>query len=216
MQINDYLTELKKIHLLDPQEEQQLWQSYKETADLDSRRQLIEHYQPLVFKVAARWQSDATNFMDIIQEGTVGLMEAVERYDHTRGVAFSLFASHRIHGRMINFINQEGRLNWISMESPVNTPDSNRTVGDLLVDSAPAVALQAEQNFLVEQINLALKRLPPKEQLVLTGMYLGECEPKQLAESLDLSLTTIYRLQKKGVRRIRGLLSKLIYEMKPT
>ena len=45
--------------------------------------------------------------MDLIQEGTVGLIEAVERYDPDKNVAFSLYAVHRIRGRILNYLNKE-------------------------------------------------------------------------------------------------------------
>jgi RNA polymerase sporulation-specific sigma factor len=211
--LSQYLAELRKIRLLDAAEERQLWEAYKETGDLDSRRRLIEHYQPLVFKAALRWKADDAAIMDIIQEGTVGLIEAVESYDHTRGVAFSLYAFHRIRGRIINFITREGKANCLYIDSPLEE-EGSLTLGDALVDGAPAVAVQAERNFLVEQVRGALGRLPANEQLVLSGMYLEEREPRQLAESLDMSLSHVYRLHKQGIRRARGLLSRLMQDMK--
>jgi len=216
MALRQYLTELKKIRLLDIDEEKLLWQGYKESGDLDSRQKIIEHYQPLVFKVALGWRIDEPALLDLIQEGTVGLIEAVESYDHTRGVAFSLYALHRIRGRMLNYSTREGKLNLVYMDSPVAEENGSFTLADFLVDGAAAVAVQAEQNFLLEQVKTAMGRLPAKEQLVLSGMYLEEREPKQLAESLDLSLSHIYRLQKQGVRRVRGMLSRLMQDMKNT
>jgi RNA polymerase sporulation-specific sigma factor len=216
MVLNQYLAELNKIRLLEAGEEQELWQAYKAAGDLDSRRRLIEHYQPLVFKVALRWRADEPIIMDLIQEGTVGLIEAVENFDHQRGVAFSLYAFHRIRGRMVNYITGEGKLNWVYIDSPVSDQEGSLTLADCLVDGAAEVAVKAEHNFLVEQVKSAMDRLPPKEQLVLSGMYLEEREPKQLAESLDMSLSHIYRLQKQGIRRVRGMLSRLMQEMKNT
>lgn len=213
MIFEQYLTELKKIQLLEPAEEAALWQGYKADGDLNSRRKLIEHYQPLVFKITGRWRSESFT-MDLIQEGTVGLIEAVESYDHTRGVAFSLFASHRIRGRILNFIEQEGNLDWARLDGPPADGSGSATLGDLLVDTAVDIPLEAEHNFVVEQVKLALNRLPAKEQLVMSGMFLDEREPKQLAQSLDISVSHLYRLQKQGVRRMRGLLSKLMHEMK--
>lgn len=210
--LNPYLAELKKIKLLDMNEEKALWAAFKEQGDLAGRRLLIEHYQPLVFKVGLRWQTDDLAIMDIIQEGTVGLIEAVESFDHTRGVAFSLYALHRIRGRIANYVVREGKLNWVYIDSP--SAEGNTTLGDSLVDGAPAVAIQAEHNFLVEQVRQAMGRLPANEQTVLAGMYLEEREPKQLAESLDMSLSHIYRLQKQGIRRVRGILSRLMQDMK--
>ncbi len=211
--LSQYLAELRKIRLLDIDEERRLWKAYKETGDLDSRRRLIEQYQPLVFKIALRWRVDDNAAMDIIQEGTVGLIEAVESYDHTRGVAFSLYAFHRIRGRIANFVAREGKVNWLYIDSPLEE-ESNLTLGDALVDGAPAVPVQVERNFLVEQVRGALDRLPANEQLVLSGMYLEEREPRQLAESLDMSLSHVYRLHKQGIRRVRGLLSRFMRDMK--
>lgn len=216
MLLKQYLTELNKIKLLTLDEEKQLWIEYKEAGDIDSRRRIIEHYQPLVFKVAMRWRLDEPAILDLIQEGTVGLIEAVESFDHTRGVAFSLYAFHRIRGRMVNYISREGSQGWVYMDAPVAEEDSELTLGDFLVDDSTAVAAIAEQNYLVEQVKTAMGRLPAKEQLVLSAMYLEECEPKQLAETLDLSLSHIYRLQKQGIRRVRGMLSKLMQDIKNT
>jgi RNA polymerase sporulation-specific sigma factor len=60
----------------------------------------------------------------------------------------------------------------------------------------------------------AFQRLPTKEQLVLAGVYRHDQLPQQLATDLNMSLTHIYRLQKQGIRRLRGMLSKLMSEFK--
>lgn len=216
MSLHQYVAELKKIKLLTPEDEGRLWRNYKEAGDLDSRRQIIEQYQPLVFKVVLKWQANESAMMDLVQEGTVGLIEAVEGYDHTRGVAFSLYALHRIRGRVMNYFAREGKLDWVYMDSPSLDSDGEITLADRLVDARAEVAMQAEQNFLVEQVKSAFGRLPAKEQMVLSGMYLDEREPKQLAEALDMSISHIYRLQKQGIRRVRGMLSRLMHDMKNT
>ena len=48
--LDDYLKELQKITLLEPDEERALWQAYKDNGDMMARSRLIEQYQPLVFK----------------------------------------------------------------------------------------------------------------------------------------------------------------------
>ena len=109
MILQEYLQELNKITLLTPDEEEALWKAYKDKHDMDSRSRLIEQYQPLVFKEAMHWHIPDNMVLDAIQEGTVGLIEAVERFDYTRHVAFSLFAVHLILGRMIDDLNREGK-----------------------------------------------------------------------------------------------------------
>lgn len=209
MVLNHYLKELKKIQLLSREEEQSLWIAYKENHDMKSRSTIIEHYQPLVFKATTGWRLDEMVLMDMIQEGTVGLIEAVEHYDHLRGVAFSLYALHRIRGRILNYMEREGKLSLLSIDSTV-VDEMDGTFGDFLVDSTAEVASQAEHNYLVEQVKNAMGRLPMNEQAVLSGVFLDDLEPKQLAESLDVSISHIYRLQKQGIRRVRGMLSKFM------
>lgn len=207
--LKQYLTELNKIEMLSPAEEEKLWKNFKHQGDLDSRRQLIERYQPLVFKAAMRWKVDESTLMDIIQEGTVGLIEAVENYDHARGVAFSLYAFHRIRGRMINYMHKEGKADVACVDSPLDD-DESMTLADCIVDTKAEVAGQAEHNVLMAKVKDAIGRLPVKEQMVLSGVYLEDREPKQLAETLDMSISHVYRLQKQGIRRIRGILSKFM------
>lgn len=209
MSLNRYLTELKQVRMLEPEEERELWRLYKQSGDSDSRRLLIEHYQPLVFKTASRWRGNEAVIMDMIQEGTVGLIEAVETYDPGRNVAFSLYAVHRIRGRILNYIQHEGALRCLSMDGQLSDEDLAH-IEDQVLDSEPAVAIQAENNFLVNQIRTAMDRLPTNERLVLNGVYLADQEPKELAQTMNVSLSHIYRLQKQGVRRVRGMLSKLM------
>ena len=116
MQLDRYISELNKVKLLAYSEEQKLWQAYKEQGSQQARSRLIESYQPLVFKTAEAFLK-LDNIMDVIQEGTVGLIEAVECYDYTRGVAFSIFAVHRIRGRMYNFLKKEGRADIACLEA---------------------------------------------------------------------------------------------------
>ncbi|MBP2639144.1 MAG: polymerase, sigma 28 subunit, FliA/WhiG subfamily [Firmicutes bacterium] len=210
MPLQTYLKELKKITLLEPEEEQCLWFSYKAQGDLASRQRLIEQYQPLVFKAAAHWRSNEAKMMDIIQEGTVGLIEAVENYDPSRKVAFSLFALHRIRGRMLTYIQKEGRHDHVYMDSPLSAEEGQRTLADCLVDAEADVSRQVEQNLLLQQVQQALQRLPVKEQEVLNGVYLQDCEARQMADALDISISHLYRLQRQGIRRIRGMLSRFM------
>lgn len=207
MDIKLYLQELNKIELLSLAEEKALWEKFRLEENLVARHKIIESYQPLVFKIALEVGGYQNWSMDIVQEGTVGLIEAVERFDYTKGVAFSLFASHRIKGRIINYFkstNQE----MLSIDSPIYHNAEALTVAEFLVDSNSQIDLQVEQKHFVAEVLKALERLPSKERAVINNIYLAEQSPKELANDLNLSLSHIYRLQKQGVRRLRGMLAK--------
>ena len=206
MRLEEYLRELEKVELLAPEEEKSLWQAFKECGDRAARRRLIESYQPLVFKTALPWRT-SESIMDVIQEGTVGLIEATESFDWKRGVAFSLFAVHRIRGRMLNFLQKEGSRDFTCMDAPRT---DGKAPWELLPDTALSVAEQAELGLMTRELHRALARLPQKERLVLESVYLKSEAVAKIADVLDVSASHIYRLQKSGVRRVRGMLSRFM------
>lgn len=207
--LEDYLQELQKITLLQPDEEAALWQAYKEGGDAGARSRLIEQYQPLVFKEAMRWNIHTDLLLDALQEGTLGLMEAVERYDHSRGVAFPLFAVHRIRGAILDYLKREGAVSAMFLDAP---DEQGLTLQDTLCDDSQDPAEAASRQFLLEKVSGVLQRLPEKEQAVVEGVYLKDVEQKHLAKALDISLPYVYRLQKRGIRRVRGMLSRFIHD----
>lgn len=213
MRLQDYLAEVTKIVLLEPTAEKELWLQYKKQGDLDSRRQLIEQYQPLVVKALSPWRGNEAILMDLVQEGIIGLIEAVENFQPERGVAFSLYAIHRIRGRMLNYLEKENKMSQVSIDI-TREYRAGLTLAETLTDGAPSVAETAERNFLVDQLHSAMGRLPNKERLALNGVFFEEQEPKQVASTLQISPSHLYRLQQQGIRRVRGMLSRLMAEMK--
>lgn len=207
MRLEEYLRELNKIEILSPPQEAALWRAFKEDCDVEARRALISAYQPLVFKNALPYRG-LDIIMDIIQEGTVGLIEAVESYDHRRGVAFSLFAVHRIRGRMMSFLKKEGATALACMEE--ETDEDGATAKERIADPGASVAEQAEEHELSARLWEALKRLPQKERLVLEQVCIGSAAVQEVAERLKVSPSHIYRLQKTGIRRIRGMMSRFM------
>ena len=210
-QLQALISEIKKQPLLVRDEETVLWQACKAGCS-ESRDRLITSYQPLVFKTALSFGLQEALTLDLIQEGTVGLIEALERYDPQRGVAFSLFALHRIRGRMTDYLKRESGAGQLVLDAPAWREEAAWV--DLLADEGLPPELVAEERFLHAEVQKALERLPAKEQQVLCGLYVEEAHPAELASSIDVSLTHIYRLQKQGVRRVRGMLSRLMHEMK--
>jgi len=203
MRLDEYLVELQKIKILEPTEERQLWRRFKINQENVARQKLIESYQPLVFKAAMPYR-DMENIMDIIQEGTVGLIEAAENYELNKGVAFSLYAIHRIRGRMMDFLRREGKIDLHCV---------NGDCGEQLENVASieaAVPEQVEKYEMIGHLRQAMRRLPLKERTVLESIYIESEEARTVAAKLELSVSHIYRLQKQGIKRIRGMLSRFM------
>ena len=197
----EYLRELQKVALLRPDEEAGLWQAYKGRGDAGSRARLIESYQPLVFRVAMHLRLREEVVMDMIQEGTIGLIEAVERFDPARGVRFSTFATYRIRGRILNALQRDRPVASAEGLSGGAETSAWGRVQDL--DAAACLA-SVEDAVVIEQVLAAIERLPHRERQILRATFLKEEEPRQIAGDLRISLSHFYRLQKQALQRIQA------------
>ena len=117
--LQSYLEELRKTPLLEPEEERRLWEQSAQ-GDLAAHQRLMTSYQPLVFKIAASFKLGEAETMELIQEGMVGLLEAAESYDYKRQVAFSLFASFRIKGSMVDYLRRADRKGLVYLDSEIS------------------------------------------------------------------------------------------------
>lgn len=204
--LEEYKSFLATLTKLTREEEEELWKQYKGQDLLEARQSLIEHYQPLVFREAMKYGLQEAVTLDLIQEGTVGLMEAVERFDPSQGVAFSLYALHRVRGRMLNFLRRNG--------SEVLLDDGEEEKV-FLTEAIPDTAFEsADKSVLNMAVSHAVSRLPVKEQDVIRRVYLNEQTAQETAHAMDVSTAYVYRLEKRGIRRLRGMLSKLIHDRK--
>ena len=86
-----------------------LWQRYRDTADPDARRQLLELYIGLVHHVAREIsrRTTAVELDDLVSAGTFGLMRALDTFDLSRGLAFSTYAVRRIRGAILDDLRSQ-------------------------------------------------------------------------------------------------------------
>ena len=100
-----YLYEIGKYTLLSREEETKLATSYRDKGDEESAYRLITSNLRLVVKIAMEFQHYwINNLLDLIQEGNVGLMQALRKFDPDRGVKFSYYASFWIRAYILKFI----------------------------------------------------------------------------------------------------------------
>ena len=87
-----YLKEIGKVPLLDPEKEVDLASRMTEGDEL-AKQELVEANLRLVVSIAKRYMGRGMFFLDLIQEGNLGLMKAVEKFDYTKGYKFSTYAT---------------------------------------------------------------------------------------------------------------------------
>lgn len=118
----------------------------------------------------------------------MGLMEAVERYNPDTGVAFSLYALHRVRGRMIDFLQKNGRELLL---------EDGQEEQIFFSKAGPDTAFEtADRNSLHMKVSQAVDRLPVREQDVIRSVYLKEQTAQETADALDVSTAYVYRLEK--------------------
>jgi RNA polymerase sigma-32 factor len=105
-----YMREVRRHPLLTPEEEHDLAVEYSKTGDVDIAARLVTANLRLVVKIAYDYRRAYKNIMDLVQEGNIGLMQAVKRYDPYRGVKLSSYAAWWIRAYMLRFILNNWRL----------------------------------------------------------------------------------------------------------
>lgn len=109
--LHRYLQEISQYELLTREETDELAIRFREHGDQDAAYRLVSSNLRLVVKVAMDFQKYwMQNFMDLIQEGNVGLVQATKKFDPYRGVKFSYYAAYWIRAYVLKFIMDNWRL----------------------------------------------------------------------------------------------------------
>ena len=105
-----YLAEIRGYSLLSREDEERYARAFYELQDVEAGKRLVTGNLRLVVKIAMEYRRAWVNIMDLVQEGNIGLAEAVKRYDPYRGVRFSSFARYWIKALILQFILKNFRL----------------------------------------------------------------------------------------------------------
>jgi RNA polymerase sigma-32 factor len=174
--LHRYLQEISQYELLSREETDALAVRFREEEDQDAAYRLVSANLRLVVKVAMDFQKYwMQNFMDLIQEGNVGLVQATKKFDPYRGVKFSYYAAYWIRAYILKFIMDNWRL------VKIGTTQAQRK---LFFSLNKEKKLLEAQGFKPE-VKLLAERLSVKESEVI--------EMSQRMDSWDVSLESPVR-----------------------
>jgi RNA polymerase sigma-32 factor len=108
--IDAYISAANRYPMLSEAEEVRLAERFRDQGDVEAARQLVLSHLRLVISVARRYLGYGLPHADLIQEGNIGLMKAVKRYDPARGVRLVSFAMHWIKAEIHEYILRNWRL----------------------------------------------------------------------------------------------------------
>jgi RNA polymerase sigma-32 factor len=105
-----YMAEVQRHPVISREEEHALAVRYRESGDVDAAYRLVAANLRLVVKIAHEYRRTAFQLLDLVQEGNLGLMQAVKKYDPFRGVKLSSYAAWWIRAYIIRFIMENWRM----------------------------------------------------------------------------------------------------------
>ena len=159
--VHTYLKEIGRVPLLTAQQEADLARA-AQAGDADARRALSEANLRLVVSVAKRYVGRGLPFLDLIQEGNLGLMKAAEKFEPERGFKFSTYATWWIRQSITRAIADQGRTIRIPVHLVENINRVKKAAGELLRKNGReptveeiAVQLDLEPDRVRELLQLA-------------------------------------------------------------
>jgi RNA polymerase sigma-32 factor len=143
--LDAYIGTVNRIAVLTVDEEQALARRYRDEEDLDAAKQLVMSHLRFVVHVARGYQGYGLGMGDLIQEGNIGLMKAVKRFDPDMGVRLVSFAVHWIRAEMHEFILRNWRIVKVATTKAqrklfFNLRKSKTRLGWMNADEVKAVA----------------------------------------------------------------------------
>ena len=164
--LDTYVQTVNRFPLLSLEQEQRLARRYRDTEDLDAARGLVLSHLRLVVSVARGYLGYGLPHADLIQEGNIGLMKAVKRYDPDRGVRLVSFAIHWIKAEIHEYILRNWRLVKVATTKAqrklfFNLRSMKQGLGTLSPDEVDRMA--KELNVKPEEVSEMERRLAGQE-----------------------------------------------------
>ncbi|CAN0624955.1 RNA polymerase sigma factor [Burkholderia multivorans] len=126
-----------------------------ERATQPAKRKLFQSNLRLVVSIAKRYPDRGLPFLDLIQEGNIGLMKAVDRYDHRRGFKFSTYATWWVRQAITHAIADQGR----TIRVPAHTVDAINKLSRIALDHAHRSGGAAAPGVLAKQMRLPVDKV---------------------------------------------------------
>ena len=204
-----YLAEIKRHPLLSQEEEEELTAEYHETESKEAAQTLVLSNLRLVVKIAMEYRREWSNVMDLIQEGNLGLAQAVRRFDPDRGVRFGTFARYWIRALILQYILKNHR-----MVSFANTRAGRKIFFRLEKERAKLMAElgEAPVKLLAHQLDVSEEELKAVMQVNRPTLSLNAPRKADEPDSGDLIDTLIGELDDVEDNAVKSDLNRLFNE----
>ncbi len=183
--------------------------AYREHGDKAARSKLIEHNLRLVAHIAKKYYNTAVDQDDLISIGTIGLIKAVDTFDHTKGARLATYAARCAENEVLMFMRaNKKRSQDVSLSEPIDTDKDGHPLSllDVIADE-DTLAEDLELKLNSEKLRRFLYEvLDEREREVIVWRYglRGDGLPqREVADKLGISRSYISRIEKKALEKLR-------------
>ena len=161
-----YLKDTGKIKLLNRTNETMIGKAIKEGTKKEAkiaRKKLIQANLRLVVSIAKKYTGQGILFMDLVQEGSLGLIKAAERFDYTKGFKFSTYATWWIKQTIIRAIANNSR----TIRIPVHMSDKIRALKRAIVKLSVDLGREPDDNELADYLKMDIKKVQTAKKAMI-------------------------------------------------
>ena len=153
--LQDYLKEISRYKLLKTDQEKELGKLIKEQKDKNAKKKLVQANLRLVVSLAKKYAGRGVLFMDLLQEGSIGLMRAAEKFDYRRNFKFSTYATWWIKQSITRAIANNSK----SIRIPIHMIDKIKKYKSAIKYLANNLKKQPTDDEICEFMGINLKQL---------------------------------------------------------
>lgn len=208
-----YLKDIGQVPLLQSDEEKELAQRMSE-GDVAAKNRLSEANLRLVVSIAKRYVGRGMQFLDLIQEGNLGLMKAVEKFDYTKGFKFSTYATWWIKQSITRVIADQARTIRIPVHMVETINKTGRVSRQLLqtLGREPTTAEIAEKMGITEEKVIEIQKIA--QDPVSLEKPIGEEEDSHLGDFIEDN-TSASPAEKAETRMLKEHLLEVLSTLTP-
>ena len=176
-----YLKEIGRVPLLTPDEETEIAEKILD-GDEEASRRLVEANLRLVVSIAKRYLGRGMQFLDLIQEGNLGLMKAVEKFDHTKGFKFSTYATWWIRQAITRAIADQARTIRIPVHMGETINKIKKASSQLLHENGHEPSIEEIAEYLNTPVDRMREAMRASQEPVSLETPIGEEEDSHLGD----------------------------------